>query len=69
MPILGHLVLYKSGHLFNHEFLKVFFNKKSAWETRSLMEYESENRHPGEIPPSAAINDRGKRSFMESGNL
>lgn len=69
MPILGHLVLYKSGHLFNHEFLKVFFNKKSAWETRSLLEFESENRRPDEIPSSAAINDHGKRSFMESGNL
>jgi hypothetical protein len=61
--------LYKSGHLFNHEFLKVFFNEKSAWETRSLVEFESENPRPGEIPPSADINNHGKRSFMESGNL
>ena len=36
MPILGHLVLYKSGHNFNHEFLKTFFDQKSAWETASL---------------------------------
>ena len=36
MPILGHLVTYKSGHNFNHEFLKTFFDQKSAWETASL---------------------------------
>ncbi len=36
MPILGHIVLYKSGHNFNHEFLKMFFDQKSAWETASL---------------------------------
>ncbi len=36
MPILGHIVLYKSGHNFNHEFLKKFFDQKSAWETASL---------------------------------
>jgi len=36
MPILGHIILYKSGHNFNHEFLKTFFDRKSAWETSSL---------------------------------
>lgn len=36
MPIIGHAVLYKSGHLFNHEFLKEFFKQKSAWETMTL---------------------------------
>jgi len=36
MPILGHIVLHKSGHNFNHQFLKTFFDNKSAWETASL---------------------------------
>jgi UDP-3-O-[3-hydroxymyristoyl] N-acetylglucosamine deacetylase len=36
MPILGHLILYKSGHNFNHEFLKTFFQNKGAWETAPL---------------------------------
>lgn len=58
MPILGHLVLYKSGHLFNHEFLKTFFNEKNAWETRSLMEFESMDHRPAEAPPSSAVHGR-----------
>ncbi len=33
MPILGHIMLYKSGHNFNHEFLKEFFRQKKAWKT------------------------------------
>ncbi len=33
MPILGHIALYKSGHNFNHEFLKEFFRQKKAWKT------------------------------------
>ncbi len=33
MPILGHIELYKSGHNFNHEFLKEFFKQKKAWKT------------------------------------
>ncbi len=37
MPILGHIVLHKSGHNFNHEFLKKFFASKTAWETASLV--------------------------------
>ncbi len=36
MPILGHLVLHKSGHNFNHQFLTTFFDNKSAWKTASL---------------------------------
>ena len=34
MPLLGHVVLDKSGHAFNHAFLKEFFAKKESWETR-----------------------------------
>ncbi|OEU63804.1 MAG: hypothetical protein BBJ57_08750 [Desulfobacterales bacterium PC51MH44] len=36
MPILGHVVLYKSGHAFNHAFLKEFFAQKESWETRTI---------------------------------
>jgi UDP-3-O-[3-hydroxymyristoyl] N-acetylglucosamine deacetylase len=34
MPILGHLVVVKSGHAFNHAFLEKFFSCKESWETR-----------------------------------
>ncbi|MBW1776583.1 MAG: UDP-3-O-acyl-N-acetylglucosamine deacetylase [Deltaproteobacteria bacterium] len=33
MPILGHLEISKSGHAFNHAFLKTFFKRRDAWET------------------------------------
>ncbi len=45
MPILGHMVLRKSGHLFNHEFLKEFFRQKTAWETMTLAEFDAAGRH------------------------
>jgi UDP-3-O-[3-hydroxymyristoyl] N-acetylglucosamine deacetylase len=34
MPILGHLVVTRSGHAFNHAFLEKFFSSKESWETR-----------------------------------
>jgi UDP-3-O-[3-hydroxymyristoyl] N-acetylglucosamine deacetylase len=36
MPILGHVVLHKSGHTFNHAFLRKFFEQREAWETRTI---------------------------------
>lgn len=39
MPILGHLVVEKSGHAFNHAFLEKFFSKKRSWETRIVPGY------------------------------
>jgi len=36
MPIIGHVVVEKSGHAFNHAFLKKFFAKKDSWETCTL---------------------------------
>jgi UDP-3-O-[3-hydroxymyristoyl] N-acetylglucosamine deacetylase len=33
MPILGHVVVGKSGHAFNHAFLKKLFSEKASWET------------------------------------
>ncbi len=37
MPILGHIVANKSGHAFNHAFLKKFFAEKESWETRTII--------------------------------
>jgi UDP-3-O-[3-hydroxymyristoyl] N-acetylglucosamine deacetylase len=36
MPILGHIVVNKTGHTFNYSFLKEFFEKKQSWETRII---------------------------------
>ncbi|MFO8086081.1 MAG: UDP-3-O-acyl-N-acetylglucosamine deacetylase [Desulfobacterales bacterium] len=36
MPILGHIKVYKSGHAFNHEFLKNFLTQKNSWQTCCL---------------------------------
>jgi UDP-3-O-[3-hydroxymyristoyl] N-acetylglucosamine deacetylase len=44
MPILGHLVISKSGHAFNHAFLAKFFNQKQSWETRSTQDLTTKNR-------------------------
>ncbi|MCP4354551.1 MAG: UDP-3-O-acyl-N-acetylglucosamine deacetylase [Proteobacteria bacterium] len=33
MPILGHIVTEKSGHDFNYQFIKKFFNQRNAWDT------------------------------------
>ena len=37
MPILGHIVTHKSGHAFNHAFLKRFFTQKESWSTQTLV--------------------------------
>lgn len=36
MPVLGHVIVSKSGHSFNHAFLKKFFENKKSWETRII---------------------------------
>jgi len=46
LPILGHVELFKSGHHFNHEFLKEFFAQKSCWETTTLLEYQHSHKAP-----------------------
>lgn len=38
LPVLGHLVVHKSGHAFNHAFLEKFFAKKQSWETRAIQD-------------------------------
>jgi len=39
MPILGHIVTNKSGHAFNHAFLRTFFEHKDSWDTRPLKDF------------------------------
>jgi UDP-3-O-[3-hydroxymyristoyl] N-acetylglucosamine deacetylase len=36
LPILGHVVAKRSGHAFNNAFLEIFFQEKSAWQTRVI---------------------------------
>ncbi len=36
LPMLGHIVISKSGHAFNHAFLKEFFARKESWDTLTL---------------------------------
>ena len=36
MPLMGRIVAEKSGHAFNHAFLRTFFERKDAWETRTV---------------------------------
>ncbi len=36
LPILGHIVVKKSGHSFNQKFVKEFFRQKDSWETQYL---------------------------------
>jgi len=36
MPVLGHIILKKSGHEFNHAFLEKFFAEKGSWDTMSI---------------------------------
>ena len=38
MPILGHVVVDKSGHAFNHAFLKKLFSEKTSWATCNMTE-------------------------------
>ncbi len=52
MPILGHVVVNKSGHAFNQAFLKEFFSQKESWETRTI---NDENELPSYQPKSLAI--------------
>lgn len=35
MPINGHVVTRRSGHAFNHAFLKKFFTQRDSWETQT----------------------------------
>jgi UDP-3-O-[3-hydroxymyristoyl] N-acetylglucosamine deacetylase len=52
MPILGRIVTRRSGHAFNHSFLKKFFRERKSWETRT---FEKFNPLPHKPPKSLAI--------------
>ncbi|MFO7964180.1 MAG: UDP-3-O-acyl-N-acetylglucosamine deacetylase [Desulfobacterales bacterium] len=43
IPLLGHVVAEKSGHAFNHEFLKHFFEATHAWETGIVIDDSLQN--------------------------
>ena len=38
MPVLGHVKVSKSGHFFNHAFLKKFFAQKESWATSIIQD-------------------------------
>ncbi len=41
IPILGRIEIHKSGHEFNHEFIKKFLSQKNSWQTRPLPDNSS----------------------------
>ena len=46
MPIQGHIITHKSGHLLNHLFIKKLLDEKQAWETgpaKCLMPMTNDN--------------------------
>lgn len=55
MPVLGHVKAYKSGHGFNHSFLRKFFEEKGSWETRSAYELPVPPQPPSFESKSLAI--------------
>jgi UDP-3-O-[3-hydroxymyristoyl] N-acetylglucosamine deacetylase len=36
LPIIGHIILNKSGHALNQTFIKEFYNRRDAWETQTM---------------------------------
>jgi len=51
MPILGHIVANKSGHAFNHAFLKKLIETKGSWETQTFNDLDSP--HPPHVKPKS----------------
>jgi len=58
MPILGHIVAERSGHAFNHMFLKTFFAAKEAWETRTIHSPETERKPPRRLSRPWGLSDK-----------
>lgn len=52
MPILGHIETFKSGHAFNHTFLKELMERKDCWETKTFEQAPSQD---AKSPKSLAI--------------
>ncbi len=42
MPIQGHVVTHKSGHAFNHAFLRTFLEQKKSWVTCSTDTFDEQ---------------------------
>ncbi|MCF8068933.1 MAG: UDP-3-O-acyl-N-acetylglucosamine deacetylase [Desulfobacterales bacterium] len=45
MPFLGHVIVRKSGHAFNHAFLKSFIANKSSWDTFTMREIQKQDNY------------------------
>ena len=54
IQLLGHVVANKSGHAFNHEFLKKFLDQKQSWETHTI---QSKKDLPNFLTKNASINE------------
>lgn len=52
MPVLGHIILHKAGHAFNHAFLEKFFTQKRSWETSTI----PAERHNDNLSTNSKIN-------------
>lgn len=52
MPILGHIETFKSGHAFNHAFLKELMARKDCWETKT---FDAPPSQDAKAPKSLAI--------------
>jgi UDP-3-O-[3-hydroxymyristoyl] N-acetylglucosamine deacetylase len=52
LPIMGHIITRRSGHAFNHAFLKKFFRERRSWETRT---FENPAFQPSKPSKSLAI--------------
>lgn len=55
MPMLGHLVIHKSGHAFNHAFLNEFFKQKSCWETLTVHDISRRKEYRAEAAEAIAV--------------
>jgi UDP-3-O-[3-hydroxymyristoyl] N-acetylglucosamine deacetylase len=60
LPILGHIKIFRSGHEFNHAFIRKFLDQKEAWETCFLLTDADQNCQTPEVtimsnPPSVMV--------------
>ena len=52
LPILGRVVVRRSGHAFNHAFLRKLFAERRSWETRT---FPAASGGPAARPNSLAL--------------
>ncbi len=55
MPILGHIKIFKSGHEFNHAFIREFLDRKEAWETCSMLSHPVRDRESTDFTKISAL--------------